>query len=308
MTPHRYRIFIRAPRDRVWQGITDPDFTRQYFHRTAFESTLEPGTGYRYVMDGDTDAVVGEVEVADAPERLVVTWRVMYDPAASAEPPSRVEWLLTDVGNGTTQLDVVHGDLARSPVTWNSVRHGWVWILDGLKSLLETGEALPPPVETTAPGTDGAVHEAPAEWHRIQAVDANNAIWPLLESTERTADDDEALLEHAYAAAYHWARAAGRGPENDVRAAYMIAKAHLAVGDADVALRAARRCLDGCRAHGLGDFDLAYAHEVMARALHTTGDTDAAGAHWDLALAVPVADPDDRAQLDADLAGGVVAR
>lgn len=43
-----------------------------------------------------------------------------------------------------TRVDVVHGDLGASPITWASVRHGWVWILDALKSLLETGEALPP--------------------------------------------------------------------------------------------------------------------------------------------------------------------
>ncbi len=145
MTPHRYRIYIRATPPEVWQGITDPSFTRRYFHRTAFESTLEPGSRYRYVMDADSDAVVGEIEVAEPPHRLVMTWRVMYDPATSEEPPSRLEWLLTDAGNGMTQLDVVHGNLDRSPITWDSVRYGWVWILDSLKSLLETGEPLPEP-------------------------------------------------------------------------------------------------------------------------------------------------------------------
>jgi hypothetical protein len=85
----------------------------------------------------------------------------------------------------------------------------------------------------------------------------------------------------------------------------MIAKAHLAVGDTAVALRAARRCLDGCVASGLDDFDLAYAHEVLARALYASGDEAAAHTEWSAALAVPVADPDDRALVDADLADGL---
>lgn len=46
----------------------------------------------------------------------------------------------------------------------------------------------------------------------MQAVEANNAVWPLLARDDRSADDDEALLRHAYAAAYDWERAAGRGP------------------------------------------------------------------------------------------------
>ena len=43
---HVFRIHIRATPEEVWQAITDPAFTRQYFHRTAFESTLEEGSAY----------------------------------------------------------------------------------------------------------------------------------------------------------------------------------------------------------------------------------------------------------------------
>jgi len=45
MTPtaHLYEIFIRAPRERVWQALVDPDDTVQYFHGTRFDSTFEAG-------------------------------------------------------------------------------------------------------------------------------------------------------------------------------------------------------------------------------------------------------------------------
>ena len=42
---HVYEIFVKASPRRVWQAITDPDYTRRYFHRTAIESTFEPGAG-----------------------------------------------------------------------------------------------------------------------------------------------------------------------------------------------------------------------------------------------------------------------
>ena len=60
MRPHRYRLFIKATPEQVWQGITDPDFTERYFHETRFTSTLEPGSGVRYVWNGE-DQIVGEV-------------------------------------------------------------------------------------------------------------------------------------------------------------------------------------------------------------------------------------------------------
>ena len=46
------------------------------------------------MLPDGADAVVGVIEEVDPPRRLVMTWRVLYDPAIAEEPPSRVEWLL----------------------------------------------------------------------------------------------------------------------------------------------------------------------------------------------------------------------
>src|SRR5690349_16674749 len=93
-TRHVYQIFIKGEPEVIWKAVTDPAFTRRYFHRTAFETSGGAGDGFRYVMEDGTDAVVGDIEVAEPPRRLVMTWRVMYDAAVSEEPPSRVEWLI----------------------------------------------------------------------------------------------------------------------------------------------------------------------------------------------------------------------
>ena len=37
----------------------------------------------------------------------------------------------------------MHSGLEESPLTWENVKDGWVWILDGMKTLLETGKELP---------------------------------------------------------------------------------------------------------------------------------------------------------------------
>ena len=36
---HVYEIFIKAPRERVWQALIAEADTVQYFHGTRFEST-----------------------------------------------------------------------------------------------------------------------------------------------------------------------------------------------------------------------------------------------------------------------------
>jgi hypothetical protein len=137
---------------------------------------------------------------------------VLYDAALAEEPPSRVEWTIEAAGDGLTRIRLVHGDLALSPLTWANVKDGWVWILNGMKSLLETGHPLPrvidEPEESAAPEAD---------WHRAQGVEANNSLWELFAKADRTDDDVEEMLRGAYAAAYHWQRASGAGPENEAR-------------------------------------------------------------------------------------------
>ena len=77
------------------------------------------------------------------PGRFVQTWHTRHDPGLEHEPPSRVEWTVESAGQGLTRVRLVHGNLEQSPLTWETVRDGLVWILDSMKTLLETGQPLP---------------------------------------------------------------------------------------------------------------------------------------------------------------------
>ncbi|MEO8265197.1 MAG: SRPBCC family protein [Ilumatobacteraceae bacterium] len=296
ITKHVYQIFIKATPQQVWDAIVEPSWTRRYFHGSAFDSPPVKGQPYRTTIAEGRPAVDGLIEEVDPPHRLIMTWHTLYDAAMSEEPPSRVEWIVEPVGDGLTRLRLEHGDLARSPLTWANVKDGWVYVLDGLKTVVETGESLPP---LTAPLTP--IDDAAGEWHRAQGIECNNSTWELIEA-ERTPDNDEEMLRRAYASAYHWARAVRRGPANDARGAWLLAKVQLLVGQPDLSLRYADRCMAVCQEHGLADFDLAYAHEARARALKALGDGVAAAQSWEMAKAVLIADPEDQAILDDDLA------
>ena len=139
--------------------------------------------------------------------------------------------------------------------------------------------------------------------HRTQAIECNNSTWEMIEA-ERTPANDEEMLRRAYAAAYHWQRASGRGPENEARALWLLAKVHLLAGHPGMSLQYADRCAQQCTDNGLADFDLAYAYEARARALQSLGRSAEAEVVWAAAKAVPIADPDDRAAIEADLAAG----
>jgi uncharacterized protein YndB with AHSA1/START domain len=139
-----YQLFIKASPEQIWEAITTPEFTTKYFHGSYVDSTFEPGAAYNgYSTDRSQHWVDGEVLESEPPRRLVHTWRSLYDPEAAAEPHSRVTWQIEPQENGTTLLTVVHDRLEDSPKTAANISGvGWMGVLSGLKTLLETGRPL----------------------------------------------------------------------------------------------------------------------------------------------------------------------
>jgi uncharacterized protein YndB with AHSA1/START domain len=143
LTVQVYQLFIKATPDAIWDAITKPEFTEQYFHGSRAEIDLRTGGSYRGLGDGDAVLVEGEVLESAPPHRLVHTWRAMYDEGLAEEEPSRVTWEIEPHDGGFSKLTVVHDRLEGSPKTAQSVSgEGWMWVLSGLKTLLETGKPL----------------------------------------------------------------------------------------------------------------------------------------------------------------------
>ena len=142
---HVYQIYIAATPEQVWTAITDSEWRQRYFHATAFAEP--PAAGHRYLTvlpDGRpaSDGLIEEMAppAVGRPGRFVHTWHVRYDEELAAERPGRVEWTVTPAADGLTLVRLVHSGLEESPLTWENVKDGWVWILDGMKTLLETGK------------------------------------------------------------------------------------------------------------------------------------------------------------------------
>ncbi|NNE70744.1 MAG: helix-turn-helix domain-containing protein [Rhodothermales bacterium] len=142
---HRYEVFIRASAEAVWQAITDPDFTQQFYYGTRVESDFQAGSDivYRYADGTERTAITGEILEIEAPHRLVHSFDFGNGDAAS-----RVVYELQDLG-GVCKLTLTHDGFESETKTFQSVQSGWNPILSGLKTLLETGNALkiPSPAE-----------------------------------------------------------------------------------------------------------------------------------------------------------------
>ena len=141
-----YEIFIKAPPERVWDGLIKPEFTSRYFHGSVFETDWQPGSAFRSsVGEGGQLLVDGRVNEYDPPRRLVYTWHAVWDEAVAKDAASRVIWELQDMAGGMTRLTATHEDFEGETETYKQVSSGWMWVLSNLKTLLETGETLPMP-------------------------------------------------------------------------------------------------------------------------------------------------------------------
>jgi uncharacterized protein YndB with AHSA1/START domain/DNA-binding transcriptional ArsR family regulator len=153
-----YTTFIRTTPARLWQGLTDPAFTRRYWGGTEFETDWKAGStmtlrnpelGFEVA---DPEQVVLE---SDPFRHLSYTWHTFTDDWArayhiddeffarvAAEPRSRVTFDIEDLGP-MVKLTVVHDGFDPGSAALEGVSGGWPAILSSLKSLLETGEVLP---------------------------------------------------------------------------------------------------------------------------------------------------------------------
>jgi uncharacterized protein YndB with AHSA1/START domain len=126
------------------------------------ETTAQIGSPFLY-HSPDRSQLWGDDVVldADAPHRLVVTYRGLYDPGLAAEPPSRVTWLIEPGEDGVTLLTVLHDQLDAAPKTAARVAGtGWMRVLSGLKTVLETGDSMNDASANPAPAATSPKTEA----------------------------------------------------------------------------------------------------------------------------------------------------
>jgi hypothetical protein len=137
---------------------------------------------------------------------------------------------------------------------------------------------------------------------RTVAVGLFNYAWTLLEKPDRSTRENDLMAHAAHASRLHWERIGEA--VNHARGEWQISRVYATLGRAEPALHHARRCLEICQEHGIGDFDLAYAYEALARAHAVAGERDAAGRYTALArdAGEGIEEDDDRELFVADLA------
>ena len=137
---------------------------------------------------------------------------------------------------------------------------------------------------------------------RQLAVDLFNETWTLMEKTDRTPDEDLRMLHMAHASRFHWGEIGTAAHRN--RGEWQVSRVYTVLGRAEPAVFHAQACLRICEENDIRDWELAFAHEALARAYLVAGDRERTNRHLEKAreLGELIADLEDKALLDQDLA------
>lgn len=138
-----YVTYIKTTAEKLWQALIDPDFNRQYWFGAHQESDWKKGSAWKILFADGRLADSGEIIDVDPLRRLVIRWRHEISPDLKAEGYTRCTIEIEPMGN-VMKLSVTHETEKEGPSKFiGEVSQGWPYILSSLKSLLETGKALP---------------------------------------------------------------------------------------------------------------------------------------------------------------------
>ncbi len=142
------------------------------------------------------------------------------------------------------------------------------------------------------------------ECHKRFAIDYFNKTWDLLDKPEHTPEEGLLMIHRAHTSRCHWGEVGT--PLEFARGEWQVSRVYAVLGRGEAALIHALECLRLCEANGYGDFDIAFAHESVARAYAALGDKGNFQTYYANAIELgnKIASKDDRDYFFSDLKSG----
>ena len=138
-----YVTYIRTTPEQLWAALTTPDFMKRYWFGMNIETDWKVGAPWKLIFPDGRIADAGEVVEIEKPKRLVLRWRNEFRSELREEGYARCEMEIEQAG-GVVRLTITHEINRPGSKLIDGVSVGWPKILSSLKTLLESGSALPP--------------------------------------------------------------------------------------------------------------------------------------------------------------------
>ncbi len=141
-----YVTYIRTTPERLWSALTSSEFAQQYWRGARPEADWKLGGAWKLIFPDGRVGDAGEIVAFEPSKRLSIRWRNEFKPEFKAEGWSLCTMDIEPAGDAV-KLTVTHGMDREGSKFIGAVSGGWPQILSNLKSLLETGSVVLPPME-----------------------------------------------------------------------------------------------------------------------------------------------------------------
>jgi uncharacterized protein YndB with AHSA1/START domain len=138
-----YVTYIRTTPEKLWAALTTPEFIKKYWFGMNIETDWKAGSAWKLTFPDGRVADAGEVVAIEKPKRLVLKWRNEFRPELREEGYARCIMEIEPAGEAV-KLTITHEIDRPDSKLIGAVSVGWPKILSSLKTLLESGTALPP--------------------------------------------------------------------------------------------------------------------------------------------------------------------
>jgi uncharacterized protein YndB with AHSA1/START domain len=135
-----YVSYIETTPEKLWEALTDGDFTERYWFGVHLRSDWKIGSTFEMVRSNGTVSDAGKVVEYDPPRRLAYTFVNLSD-EYKGELPALATFVIEPHGK-LVKLTLTHEGFAEGSKFLLGISQGWPAILSALKSLLETGKPL----------------------------------------------------------------------------------------------------------------------------------------------------------------------
>lgn len=132
-----FKVFIRAPIDKVWAELTRTDAILPFFFNSVCNTTgLEEGAAIRMrSKNGKYTSVVGDVLTFEPPYRYSHTFKFTQ----LDDPVCAVHYVLKEVEGGT-EFTLINENVPAGTQTEKYMTQGGAFITANLKAIVETGK------------------------------------------------------------------------------------------------------------------------------------------------------------------------
>jgi uncharacterized protein YndB with AHSA1/START domain len=140
-----YVTYIETTPDKLWEALTDGDFTERYWFGARLKSDWKVGSSFEMLRSDGTISDAGKIVEVDRPRRLAYTFVNVSDKYKN-DRPALATFVIEPYGK-LVKLTLTHEGFAEGSKFLEGVSKGWPAILSSLKSFLEKGHPLEIPFE-----------------------------------------------------------------------------------------------------------------------------------------------------------------